>query len=390
MTQKQIIGPVIQPILICGFLVQVLVSVIRIDTSYRALAEGHGADVIGQIAAAFSLLPVLVAVAVGRQNDKGRLREIVGAGAAGLLAAAVLLWAVPEGLTVLFAGNALLGLSQTMLLAGLQVATSRCSSRAHRDAILGNYMVAISLGQAVGPLLIGLGGAPGVLRLSVAAGALALFSVAMLLARRLPRRGPVGPRPNRSLRDVTMTRGLPWLIVLGGVCVAAQDLLLAFLPVYGLETGLATVVIGTLLSIRAIGAITSRLLYSRALRWLGRMRLTVLSAALGGLGLLALGAPFLPLWATAAAMAATGFGLGLTLTSSVALTMAIAPPDARGTALSVRMTAIRFAQFFIPMTAGLAVASLGSGGTFALSGIAILAAAAARPSGVALDGGRML
>lgn len=78
-------------------------------------------------------------------------------------------------------------------------------------------------------------------------------------------------------------------------------------------------------------------------------------------------------------MAATGFGLGITLTSSVALTKSIAPPRARGTALSMRMTAIRLAQFAIALAAGLAVTPLGAGGTFALSGKVILGALIARP-----------
>lgn len=390
MAKKQILGPMIFPMLACGFLVQILVSVLRIETSYRAMAEGHGSEVIGQIAAVFALLPVLFTVFIGRQNDNGRLREIVAAGAAGVLAAAVLLAVIPSGLVVLFVSNGILGISQTLLLAGLQIATSRSSSRAHRDVVLGNYMVAISLGQAAGPLLIGLNELSGVLQVSVAVGAIALFSTAMVLVRRLPSRRPVGPRPKRSLRTVTMTRGLPWLMILGGVCVAAQDLLLAYLPVFGQETGLSPFAIGTLLSIRAVGAIVSRLLYSRALRWLGRMRLTILSAALGGLGLMALGVPGMPSWAVAVAMAMTGFGLGLALTCSVALVMAITPPDARGTALSIRMTAIRLAQVFIPVTAGVAVAFLGTGGTFALSGAAILGAAAARPRGVKVHGGKVV
>ena len=82
-------------------------------------------------------------------------------------------------------------------------------------------------------------------------------------------------------------------------------------------------------------------------------------------------------------MVATGLGLGIALTCSVALTMEIAPPRARGTALSIRMTAIRLAQFVLPLGAGLVVAPMGAGGIFALSGIAILGAAGLRPGGIA-------
>ncbi|MBC7477249.1 MAG: hypothetical protein H7317_04035 [Pseudorhodobacter sp.] len=111
------------------------------------------------------------------------------------------------------------------------------------------------------------------------------------------------------------------------------------------------------------------------------MRLTLLTAGLGGVALLVLP---LPVWAVAPAMAATGFGLGITLT------MSIAPPRARGTALSMRMTAIRLAQFAIPLAAGLAVTPLGAGGTFALSGTVILGALVARPRNLLGHGGKAL
>ena len=96
--------------------------------------------------------------------------------------------------------------------------------------------------------------------------------------------------------------------------------------------------------------------------------------------------PPVPVPALGAAMVATGLGLGIALTCSVSLTMEIAPPRARGTALSIRMTAIRMAQFVLPLAAGLVVAPLGAAGTFACSGIAILCAAGLRPRYLSLNG----
>lgn len=389
MPRRQILSPVILPLLLSGFLVQSLVPAVRIITSYRALDAGYGVQTIGLISAAFSILPVFLTVTIGRFNDSGGAGKAITAGALVGLLACVIFWLGPEGLSTLIAANALLGIGQTMVLAGLQVVTSRASSLAHRDTVLGNYMVAISMGQAVGPLAIGLTQDKAVLLFMPVAASVLLLAAAVVLQRRMPRWHGAKDGIALPLSEIAAIRGLWWIVCLGSICVAAQDLLLAFLPVLGIERGYSPTVIGVLLSIRAAAAMASRLLFGRAVRRYGRMRLTLMTAGLGGVSLLMLVLP-LPVWAIALAMAATGFGLGITLTSSVALTMSIAPPRARGTALSMRMTVIRIAQFTIPLAAGLAVTALGAGGTFALSGTAILGALAALPRNLRGHGGKPL
>ena len=242
-------------------------------------------------------------------------------------------------------------------------------------------MLVLSLGQAIGPLALGLSSDRDLL-LAVTAGFAGLLVLAGTALLR------VAPRPKLQtgsdaipLRRIAATPGLPWIVVIGSLCVAAQDLLLAFLPILGAERGVPPVFIGALLSIRAVAAMASRALFGLSVHYFGRLRLMLLAAGLAGIALLSLALP-LPFWAITVALAGTGFGLGITLTSSVSLTMTIAPPAARGTALSLRLTANRLAQFGLPLISGLVVASLGAGGVFALSGAAILGAALARPAGL--------
>lgn len=389
MARRQILGPVILPLLIGGFLVQSLVPVVRIVTSYRALDAGYGVQTIGLISATFALLPVFLTVIIGRFNDADGAGKTITAGASIGLLACVMFWLGPEALSTLIAANALLGIGQTMVLAGLQVVTSRASSLAHRDTVLGNYMVAISMGQAIGPLAIGLSQDRTVVLIIPVAASVLLLAAAVVLQQRIPHRPGAQDAAALPLREIAAIRGLWWIIGLGSICVAAQDLLLAFLPVLGIERGFSPTVVGVLLSIRAAAAMASRLLFGRAVRRYGRMRLTLMTAGLGGVSLLVLVLP-LSVWALALAMAATGFGLGISLTSSVGLIMSVAPPRARGTALSMRMTMVRIAQFAIPLTAGLVVTPLGAGGTFALSGTAILCALAARPRNLTGHGGKPL
>jgi MFS family permease len=389
MPSKQIVRPIILPLLLSGLLLQAVVPMVRILTSYRALDEGYGPGMIGLLSAAFSLLPVLLTVTLGRMNDRGGLGKVILVGAFGTLAACLVFWLGPVSLGTLFLASTLLGIGQTAVLAGLQVATMHASTRAHRDAVLGNYMVAVSLGQAIGPMIVGFGQYLGDVSAVPVLGAVLLVLTTALVARNLPRPRATGDAPVARLKDIAATRGLWWIVVFGSLCVTAQDLLLAFLPVYGVERGLTPATVGLLLTARAIAAMVARLLFGKAVRRLGQMRLALLSAALGGGAMLVMVFP-LPVLALGAVMVTIGLGLGIALTCSVSLTMEIAPPRARGTALSIRMTAIRLAQFALPLGAGLVVAPLGAGGTFALSGVAILCAAGLRPKGITRSGGRPL
>ena len=131
----------------------------------------------------------------------------------------------------------------------------------------------------------------------------------------------------------------------------------------------------------------SRLIFSRAVRRVGRLRLMLASAVFGGAGLLLLALP-LPLWAIALSMVVAGFGLGVALTSSIGMTLEIAPPAARGTALSLRLTANRISQFAVPLLAGFVVAPMGAAGIFGLTGLALLGAILVRPRGLPGQPGR--
>jgi len=375
--RRQILIPVVLPIMAAGLLVQSTIPLARILTTYAALDLGFGPQVVGMLSAAFAILPIFLTVMLGRANDRGGAATSAMAGAVAVLAGCLVLWLVPPSLASLLIATTTLGIGQTLALASMQLMISRSSSRMHRDAMLGNYMVAISLGQAVGPLFIGSGA--GFVVPVVGAILLLLAVVTLQMAR--PRRRA---RPNEveiPLSQIAATRGLPWLIVLGSICVASQDLILAFLPVLGTERGISPATIGVLLSIRAVAAMLSRIVFSRMVRRYGRMSITIVAAAAGGIGLLAMGLP-LPTLGLGLSLALTGFGVGMALISTVALTLVIAPPAARGTALSLRLTANRIAQFTIPLLTGLIIAPLGAAGVLAAAGAALTCAAVSAPRGI--------
>jgi MFS family permease len=381
--RRFIYTPVIVPMLLVACLMQIVIPLARVATTYRALDLGLDAAYIGLLSAAFALLPVLLSVAIGRFNDEGRAGFVTLAGGLGLVVACAFLMLVPPTLPTLLLGTAMLGIGHTATLSSIQMLSATSSTKANRDTILGNATVAMSLGQVIGPLFIGLpeiGGArAGTSMLLVAlSGAVLLAAMAALLARRSPQPHRRAGRARVSIREVAATRGMWWIILAGGLCITTQDILLTFLPVLGLERAIAPASIGLLLSIRGAAAMLSRVCFSRLVRLFGRNRLMLvcLAAAAIATGLLAAPVPF---WVMILACCLAGFGLGIGVTCSISITIELAPRPARGTALSMRLTANRAGQFFIPALSGLLGASLGVGGIFALTAASLMATVATTP-----------
>jgi MFS family permease len=372
------------PLFIAGLLVQIVVPIARIATTYRAIEFGLSAVYVGVLSAAFALLPVFLTVAFGRFNDKGGSASTTLLGAILVLAANLGLWLAPPSMLALFIGTSVLGVGQTLLLSAMQVIATRISGRVHRDSVLGNYTVALSFGQALGPLLIGLLGTDDTSRigdelmLASVIGSALLVGLAVYLKLNSPKQRLVGEAAAMPLRSIMATSGLLWIIIAGSLCVTAQDLLLVFLPVLGIEREIAVGTIGFMLSGRSLASMASRVFFGQLVRAFGRIRVMVWSTVVTALGLAVLGLP-LPVWAMSVALIVVGLGLGLAVTCSISLTLIIAPSYARATALSLRLTANRIGQFLIPLGAGGVAASLGAAGIFVLIGGSLAASALAVP-----------
>lgn len=68
------------PLLVCTMLVQTVTALVRVTTSYRAVELNLSIVWLGLIAATFAICPILIAVRVDRQIDRG----YVPAGPAGI------------------------------------------------------------------------------------------------------------------------------------------------------------------------------------------------------------------------------------------------------------------------------------------------------------------
>jgi MFS family permease len=148
------------PLLVSTVLVQAITAVVRITVSYRAVELELSIVWLGLIAAAFAIVPILMAVQVGRFIDRGHDAHTAWIGAAIFAAACsgFAFWSQPAGLLV---WSTIMGSGHLMLMASQQMLCVRAAATPRRlEQVFGNYMVAGAIGQGAGPYLVGfMGGA---------------------------------------------------------------------------------------------------------------------------------------------------------------------------------------------------------------------------------------
>src|SRR5579871_1896710 len=137
-----------------SFLEQTIVTLVRVTTSYRAVELGISVVGIGVIAAAFSILPIALAVALGRYIDKGNDARAIWYGAA-LMIASCAGFMVAESQITLILFTAALGAAHMVMTVGLQVMCARQEGAGQMEKMIGNYMVANAIGQGLGSYIVG-------------------------------------------------------------------------------------------------------------------------------------------------------------------------------------------------------------------------------------------
>src|SRR5262249_30432176 len=136
------------------------------------------------------------------------------------------------------------------------------------------------------------------------------------------------------------------------------------------ERGIPADVIGLLLAVRAAASMLSRFCYAWVSAVLGRWRLMVISTSLSAFFYAGL-AVSMPVTLMYVVIAAAGFSLSIPRTGNIAMLLAIASDETRGTANSLRMMGNRMGQFVIPFLAGLIAAATGVAGIFLIIGASL-------------------
>jgi len=364
-------------LMVHGVLVQITTGLVRITTSYR-IVELH-LDVIwyGIIPATFALFPIFLAVSVGRFIDRNHDAHAAMIGSGFMLVAVAGLRFADSPLTIM-PFTALFGVGHLFLMAAHQMLCVRAAGEHNRDSVFGNFLMMTGVGQGLGPFIVGwVGGAARVpdtgflFNIGIGVGAVSL-AVALCLppARNVAaRKHDAAPM---SVGKLLRIKGFLTVLTASVVTMSAQDLVVLYLPLLGVERGLGVSEVGIILTIRSIAAVVSRIDYAQMIMIVGRVRLTFLSMALAGGAFVTLAMP-VPVLALQMASAVLGVGLGIATALSLTSVVELAPADVRATALSLRITGNRIGQASMPFMGSLLAASTGASGVLVVTGIALAA-----------------
>jgi predicted MFS family arabinose efflux permease len=373
------------PLLAHVIVTHAMVLVVRVTVSYRIIELGLPAVWLGIISASFAVLPIFTAVRIGRYIDRGHDAHAAWIGSAITLVSAIALWAWPGSAFHLLAFTILLGTGHMFLMAAQQMLCVRSASERGREIAFGHYMVAVSIGQGLGPFLVGwIGGGvtvpatPPLFVVGVITGALGM-GVA-LAVRPAAQKLKASDGSTVPLAELLRRPGMAAVLAASVVTVTASDLLVIYLPLLGAERNIEASHIGLLLTVRSIAALVARLFYARLIQAVGRPPLTLVSTLVGAAAFALMAVPSLPVMY--AASVAIGVGLGIAATLTISGIVLVAPPEARATAMTMRIMGNRLGLVLMPLVAGLIAAAAG------VAGILLLLAGSLTACAVGMRAGR--
>lgn len=355
-------------------------QLIRPMVSYRALGIGVAPADLGWLAAAFSLFPLLLALQIGRWVDRhGEIRFLVGGNVLMVVAGFALAYA--PSMAVLLVEFAALGLGHLTTVVAIQGLVARGSTEASYDRRFAQLALSASFGQLIGPALGGVfagnGSEQEVTNALLAGGVLCVVGLPLAAVLRPPAsvaaaRAGKGSRSGdgTNLMAILRTPGVFRAILVSTTVLSAIDVIVAYLPALGEERRWAPAFVGALLAVRAGASMASRIFLGGWSDRFGRRALLAGSMAVAAASLLAM--PFIG-WepVMVIVMATAGFGLGIGQPVTMSWVAALARPETRATALSVRLMGNRVGQMGVPVLAGLVAGATGAGAVLGFTGAVV-------------------
>jgi MFS family permease len=368
----------LRAVLAHAFFLQLAAYSVRPTSAYRAIELGVSPGLVGLIAASFAVVPLALAVFIGRWNDRGRQYVSMWLGALIMIGAGIgLLWS--SSLAALLWWNAAIGLGHLMSVIGEQGLVARAGD-GRLDSAFGTYTFFGTLGQAAAPALLGVIGGAAVmpdtraLIVCYVAACAVMFLVTLLLRGGRSSALPVD-RPS-SFAEVLrvphdVRRRMTGAMLVSMLVLAAVDLIQVYLPALGVEREMSAWTVGLLLTLRACATMVSRLGLSRLTERYGRSRLVTTSCVVAGLSIALVAAPVNPVLLGVVLFVA-GFALGVGQPVSMSIVAVAAPPGTTSTWLALRLSANRLGQSVIPVGLSALTGSIGTGGIFVVTAAGLL------------------
>lgn len=378
---------------------QTSLNMARPQMSYKLIELGADASLIGVMTALYAVLPLFLALWLGRAMERiHNLRYVVLIGGVFIgLGAAVM--ALFNSITGIALASTMLGFGHLVFVIGSQASIPRYSTDSGLDKGFGWQTAGISAGQLIGPLLGGflLGNSSGedrmhLINLSLWVGAgFALISVPLMLwpvrLKEMPaltseipittqistqqpgtdaNKKKTGQKKDPSGKPTTFKilqqPGIKPTMLVSLAMLSVMDILISFLPLVGERMGVSPFWVGVLLAVRSGTSTISRFMLPALGRRWNRSQLVITSLLVSAV-LIAL-VPFIlnTMWLALIAMAVAGFFVGITQPLTMTMVVKQVPTSWRSPALAVRLMGNRLGQVVIPLVSGLVAAPLGPAG----------------------------
>ena len=356
-----------------GVLNHIVLAGSRVTVSLYALSLSQSPFVVGTLMGLYSFLPMWLAVGAGRLSDRIGVRRPLAIGSLGIAIGAALPW-VFQGVPVLFATTALIGLSFMVFQVAAQNATGALGPPSERAKNFGLLALGYSISGFTGPLMAGLLIDHADFKWTFLVLALLPLVPVIVLARGGLALPPPHPAHQHAVSggviELFRNRHLRRVFTINALFAVAWDLHTFFIPIYGARLELSASRIGVILAAFAAATFAVRL----AMPWIARRfaEFEVLTAALFVAGAAYALFPFV---GSVGALMALSFTLGLALGSGQPMVMSLlhglAPAGRMGEAAGLRMSIINASTFAVPLIFGAIGSSLGIGPVFWLVGASL-------------------
>ncbi len=315
---------------------------------------------VGIILAGYAVVPIFVAISIGRWVDRSGTRIPLRIATTGLGMGLLLPWLFPS-IWALGACAAMVGLFMAVIYICMQHSAGALSDTSTRMRIFSQLSVAQSGASLIGPPLTGVlidTFGHGAAFLAMGAIALALLATVAAFSSLLPDGNRHQDARPRNLRDLLRLRRVRHALMISSLAPVGWELLLFFVPLHGAHLGLSASAIGLVVTSFALAVVAVRLVVP----WLSRRSSEwgLIAGAMGASGLMFLLFPFTRSAADMMMLAVVfGFAAGISQPLTVSIIYAASPPGRQAEVIGMRTTALNLMQTAAPLSLGALSAGIG-------------------------------
>jgi MFS family permease len=323
--------------------------------SLYATSMGAGTIQVGILVSAFSFLPFLFSIQIGKLSDRigDKIPTIIGTFG---LFLGMMVPVIYPSMFSLFLSQALVGISQIFIHVNLQNLIGVLSMPKDRDTNYSHFSLAVGIGGVLGPAM---GGYLAehmsfsfTYLVSTTIGLLPIFLGFQLPAikRKLTSQN-IGSNSKSSSLDLLRIPELQKALLVSALVLYSRDLYVAYFPLYASSLNYNISQIGAVLSIQGIILVAVRWFLPTLVKKLGRQNVLYLTLLFAGVSFVL--TPFftkMHMFFILAALMGIGLGCGQPL--SMTTTYNASPESRTAEALGIRLAISRLSQVIAPLLFG--------------------------------------